>query len=174
MVALVSNATFFQFSHSQDCKMQRSFPLILALASLSLLLGCSGEDTGPPVYEVKGKVTLDGEVLADATVQLFPVKGPMASSQTNDKGEYTLNAIAGKHKVTVSKSEGEQATEGGEEDGEGDVVAADVAEEVDDGEESVSSLVPVMYSSSETTTLTVTVEAKEDAPNDGNLDLSSP
>jgi hypothetical protein len=173
MVALVSNATFFQFSHSQDCKMQRSFPLILALASLSLLLGCSGEEPGPPVYPVKGKVTLDGEVLAGATIQFFPEKGPLASATTDDKGEYTLNAIAGKHKVTVSKSEGEEATEEGEEDGEDEVVAADLAEEPDEGEEGGSSLVPVIYSSLDTTTLTVTVKADEDAPNDGNLDLSS-
>ncbi|MDA1231688.1 MAG: carboxypeptidase-like regulatory domain-containing protein, partial [Planctomycetota bacterium] len=115
-------------------------------------------------------VTLDGAPLAGATVLFFPEVGPFASARTDDKGEYTLNAIVGKCKVTVSKIKRESATEA--EEVEGEVVAADVAVEIDEGGE-VSSFVPVIYGSLETTPLTVTVEENEDEPNDGNLDLSS-
>lgn len=155
--------------------MQRSFPLVLALASLSFVLGCSGEDPGPPVYPVQGKVTLDGEVLADATIQFFPEEGPLAVARTDDKGEYTLNAVAGKYKVTVSKVEGEDVSEVAVAEADGEVVAADIADEVDDGNDDgtteVVSPVPVIYSSLETTTLTV--EVKEADANEGNLVLSS-
>ena len=163
---------FFQFSHSQDYKMRRLFPLVLAVVSLSLLIGCSGEDSGPPVYPVTGKVTLDGQILADATIQVCPEKGPMATARTDDKGEYTLSVIAGKHKVTVSKvAAGSKATEVLDENGV--VVAGSVAEEINESTTVSVLLVPEIYGSLNTTTLSVTVEENEDPPNDGNLDLSS-
>ncbi|HEX5272747.1 MAG TPA: hypothetical protein VFW33_19755 [Gemmataceae bacterium] len=86
--------------------------LVLGLA-LGLALGCgSGQKFAP----VSGKVTLDGQPLAGATVSLQPIApegsaeaGPGSAGKTNEKGEYTLTgdkgqkgALVGKHRVVIT------------------------------------------------------------------------
>jgi hypothetical protein len=85
----------------------------MMLVTLSLVLGCgSGSSKLAPV---SGKVTLDGQPLADATVIFQPEGGgPDAGSgsqgKTNANGEFTLRqlnsdrdgAVAGKHRVMIS------------------------------------------------------------------------
>jgi hypothetical protein len=86
--------------------------LVLGLALLAVL-GCgSGKKYAP----VSGKVTLNGQPLANATVNFQPVAppgsvevAPGSSGKTNEKGEYTLTvatgekgAWVGEHRVLIS------------------------------------------------------------------------
>jgi hypothetical protein len=92
------------------------------LAVLFVLpLGCS-----PEFAPVKGKVTLNGQPLANAQVVFNRIppegsieSGPSAVGTTNEKGEYTLRvsskqsgAPVGKHKVAITLMN----SEGGESD----------------------------------------------------------
>ncbi len=86
-----------------------------ALAALALLgiVGCGGAKYAP----VSGRVTLDGQPLADAVVIFQPIGdpkspgGPGSAGKTNANGEYTLQvvepgrragALVGKHQVQIS------------------------------------------------------------------------
>jgi hypothetical protein len=85
--------------------------LVLGLP-LVLALGCGGAKLAP----VSGKVTLDGQPLAGATVSFQPIApqgsteaGPGSSAKTDDKGEYKLTtdkgvdgAVVGKHRVIIT------------------------------------------------------------------------
>jgi hypothetical protein len=85
--------------------------LVLGLP-LVLALGCGGAKFAP----VSGKVTLDGQPLAGATVSFQPIAppnsteaGPGSVGKTNDKGEYKLTAdkgqdgaVVGKHRVVIT------------------------------------------------------------------------
>lgn len=81
--------------------------LLPVLLLTLLLVGCN---SGPPLGEVTGKVTIDGEPVANAMVTFQPIGiGRPSSGETNEKGEYTLNytadltgALVGKHKVSIS------------------------------------------------------------------------
>lgn len=76
-------------------------------------MGCSGE-TGPAVYPVTGKVTVDGEPRGGLSVMFLPnaskgTTGPSSIAQTDAQGNFTLNApgdkqgaIAGTHIVTIT------------------------------------------------------------------------
>jgi hypothetical protein len=82
--------------------------------ALVLALGCgSGRKFAP----VSGKVTMNGQPLAGATVSFQPIApegsvdvAPGSAGKTNDKGEYTLKAAdgksngawVGKHRVRIS------------------------------------------------------------------------
>ena len=153
--------------------MQRLSPAILIL---TFLLGCSGEPEGPPVYPVKGKLTLDGEVLAGASVNFYPDKGPMASAISGDNGEFTLKAVAGRHKVLVSKFEGgtEPSIPGEDADGVVGAAGADLPTEGAEEAAESKSLVPKVYTTLTDTPLTAEVkEVEADVPNEVNLNLSS-
>jgi len=84
---------------------------ILAI-STSLLLGCTASDA-PKTAPVSGTVTMDGKPLAGASVTFFPTsKGPMATGNTNEKGEFTLmtnhpgdGAPVGTHRVAIGNAE---------------------------------------------------------------------
>jgi hypothetical protein len=83
---------------------------------LGLLAGCSSQ--GPAVVPVSGRVTLDGQPLADATLSFQPITDKSSTTQpatgsygkTDADGRYTLRliepdqpgAIVGKHAVTVT------------------------------------------------------------------------
>jgi len=74
--------------------------------ALLLLAGCGSK--GPRLASVKGKVTLDGQPLANAIVTFTPVAGgPASTGVTNSNGEYELacqlgkGAVVGQHKVSV-------------------------------------------------------------------------
>lgn len=64
------------------------------LTSLSTMLvlaltGCGSDDT-PPLGEVTGKITLDGQPLAGVIVLFKPEIGRVATATTNAAGEYQL------------------------------------------------------------------------------------
>jgi len=72
-----------------------------------LLAGCGSEDD---LARVKGKVTLDGQPLEDATVEFQPTAegGAPSSGQTDAKGRYELmytfntpGAMPGEHVVSI-------------------------------------------------------------------------
>ncbi len=81
-----------------------------------MVLGCNkGSQQFAPV---SGKVTLNGQPLANATVSFQPIAkqgieaGPGSTAKTNDKGEFTLKvstgklgAVVGKHRVIISSLE---------------------------------------------------------------------
>lgn len=88
--------------------------LSLAVVALAVTaVGCSGE-TGPAIYPVTGKVLVDGQPRAGLAVMFLPntskgTTGPSSIAQTDDAGNFTLNApgdkqgaIAGIHIVTVT------------------------------------------------------------------------
>ncbi len=80
--------------------------LLLGLA-LVLALGCG---PGRKFAPVSGKVTLDGQPLAGATVSFQPIAppgsveaAPGSIGTTNDKGEYNLTASTGQTGAWVGK-----------------------------------------------------------------------
>jgi hypothetical protein len=93
--------------------MKRSFALSLVLAGCLALTGC--KKSPPPVVEVSGRVTLNGEPLPHADVQFVPELKDFgaevnSSGVTDEKGEFTLTcalnsqpgAVVGTHRVLVS------------------------------------------------------------------------
>src|SRR5215470_13236777 len=89
----------------------RLLPLLAALAVGAV--GCGNDQVAP----VSGRVTLDGQPLANAAVTFQPVRtegkgnpGPGSGGFTDADGRYTLKvtgteargAVVGKHKVTIS------------------------------------------------------------------------
>lgn len=120
--------------------------------------GCSGEEQAPQVdvYPASGTVTLNGDIVADAAVLFIPQKGPTARGRTNEKGEFVLTsytdkdgAVAGKHAVVVTKTEGgdDPVSEEGdtEESASADLLVDDVAEP--------KSFIPAEYTSAATTSV---------------------
>ena len=72
--------------------------LFFGLLALTAL-GCSGE---PPVYEVRGVVTFEGEPLDHGTVRFYKNGGsPVSASGISPAGAFELEAVAGNHRVTV-------------------------------------------------------------------------
>jgi hypothetical protein len=85
---------------------------------LLVAAGCGGANTAP----VSGRVTLDGDPLANATVVFQPLSeernpGPGSAGKTDATGRFTLQlmtgntpgAILGKHKVSITAYEGGNA-----------------------------------------------------------------
>ena len=84
---------------------------VLAVCALMCLVSSGCGDSGPDLGEVRGKVTMDGQPLANAIVTFTPLEGGRASTgQTNENGEYTLvfadqeGAIPGKHRVRIAST----------------------------------------------------------------------
>ncbi len=76
------------------CRAFQNMMTIRRLASLSMLLtlaltGCGSDDT-PPLGEVTGKITLDGQPLEGVIVLFKPEIGRVATGTTNAAGEYEL------------------------------------------------------------------------------------
>ncbi|MCL2346745.1 MAG: hypothetical protein FWC50_00645 [Planctomycetaceae bacterium] len=75
------------------------FVVLTLLAALFFVAGCPG-NSGPRVYLVTGKVTLDGEPLPDATLIFSPVSQSgtalSASGRTNADGVYFIQTTTGK------------------------------------------------------------------------------
>jgi len=69
--------------------------------------GCG--DSGPERGEVTGTVTLDGQPLAEATVEFQPQEGAPSYGETDAQGRYRLGytpekpgAVVGKHTVSIT------------------------------------------------------------------------
>jgi hypothetical protein len=87
--------------------------LLVGVAVVSMMIGCGGSERFAPV---SGKVTLNGNPLAHATVSFQPFAktgsieaGEGSTGKTNEKGEFTLSsstgkrgALLGKHGVSIS------------------------------------------------------------------------
>jgi hypothetical protein len=86
--------------------------LVLALLAFPLCFGCTRGDA-PKTAPVKGTVTMQGKPLPHVGVTFLPTgKGPTASGNTNDQGEFTLmtsrpgdGAVIGTHKVAVGSAD---------------------------------------------------------------------
>ena len=84
---------------------------VLFLSSVVWSVGC-GHGDRPPLGDVQGTVTLDGQPLARAKVTFRPVAGGRTSyAFTDENGHYRLNflrdikgAIPGSHKVQIYKA----------------------------------------------------------------------
>lgn len=90
--------------------MLRKFREFLPVLACSILLaGCGG--SGPPLGDVRGKVTLDGKAVPKANLEFVP-EGPGGSpsfGRTDKDGFYKLEfsqdrsgALIGKHTVTIT------------------------------------------------------------------------
>ena len=94
--------------------------LVVCIAAILALSGCGGQqfDTGT----VSGTVTLDGQPLANASVQFTPTgvqnfdtPAPGSYGRTNANGEYSLKvittdaegALVGMHRVSITLDEEE-------------------------------------------------------------------
>jgi len=66
----------------------------------ALLIGCNGG--GPATYRVAGKVTYQGDALPTGNVMFVPDSGPAAATAIGPDGSYTLQAVAGRHRVVVT------------------------------------------------------------------------
>lgn len=89
---------------------RHAFPLVCTV--LLACAGCGGGG-GPSVVPVSGRVTLDGEPVADAFVRFVPeavdMPGLDSGAQTDADGRYTLNAadgrdgaIVGTHRIRIT------------------------------------------------------------------------
>ena len=89
----------------------RGWIWIVALLGV-MPLGCGGE-SGPPLGQVTGTVTLDGQPLVGAHVYFSPVAGGRSSEGVTDSSgsyslEYTfdkLGALLGEHEVRIHSAE---------------------------------------------------------------------
>ena len=83
---------------------------LMAIACCVIGLACVGcGESGPPLGQVSGTVTMDGEPLANALVTFTPEAGGRGSmGKTDGNGKYELafvdskGALIGNHKVSVT------------------------------------------------------------------------
>lgn len=80
---------------------------VICCAACLICLGCGSG--GPPLGQVSGTVTLDGEPVTNGLVTFTPEAGGRGSTgKTDASGKYTLSfvegpgALVGTHKVTVT------------------------------------------------------------------------
>ncbi len=89
-----------------------SMPRPLPLLLVTIFLGCSSA-SGPRTAPVKGTVTIAGKPLPNVGVTFLPEgKGPTASGNTNENGEFILRtikpgdgAVIGAHHVVTGRAE---------------------------------------------------------------------
>jgi hypothetical protein len=128
--------------------------------------GASGAANREKTIPVTGKVTYNGEPVADATVTLVPDAPPpdaigkrAAFGRTDSSGRFSLRtfepddgAVPGKYKVTVTKYE--VSSSGAVATSEEDYVPP---EEMEEDSAPPKSLLPEVYSKANSTTLTADV-----------------
>ena len=90
---------------------------IVCFGLVVFLTACGSGIEKPELGQVKGKVTMDGAPLADASVTFLPEKVRASSAMTDSDGNYELiyirdekGAAIGKHQVVVSKLKNEKET----------------------------------------------------------------
>ena len=81
----------------------------ILLVAACAVAGCSSSDA-PPLGQVSGTVTLDGQPVADAQLFFVPASGAPSVGKTDQKGQYTLaydqklkGAVIGQHTVRITK-----------------------------------------------------------------------
>jgi len=87
-------------------------PRLLTLLLVTIALGCSSA-SGPKTAPVQGKITMAGKPLPNVGVTFLPEgRGPTASGNTNENGEFTLRtvrpgdgAVIGAHHVVIGSAE---------------------------------------------------------------------
>lgn len=92
--------------------------ITISFGCFIFLTACGGgASDAPELGQVKGKVTMDGAPLSDASVTFMPEKVRSSSATTDSEGNYELiyireetGAAIGKHKVVVSKLKDEVET----------------------------------------------------------------
>ncbi|WP_339746967.1 carboxypeptidase-like regulatory domain-containing protein [uncultured Rubinisphaera sp.] len=152
-----------------------TFRLLLSsflLTTFCIAPGCSGGPNDlPDLGQVTGKVTLDGNPLAEALVTFTPVdteSGNTSSGTTDATGTYELHysgenmgAIPGEHKVTIIVGEGATPTfpEG---------VDPDNLSPQERQKYTAPAVIPAKYNSESTLTETV-----KSGPNTINFELTS-
>jgi hypothetical protein len=133
--------------------MMRPFVLVLVLG---VAIGCGSGDSGPAV---EGVITLDGQPLANANIQLIPQGSNMGQTgfgRTDASGKFEISSADGKqqgtapgdYKVVISKLVNPDGT---------DFVAR--ADE-DPGLANYKELLPPLYSNPEQTKLTAKIPAE--------------
>lgn len=148
-------------------------------------IGCGNSDR-PALANASGKVTLDGQPVAQATVTFYPVAGGRPSAAiTDSQGQYTMNsfddargAIVGDHNVSVMKIDGqgawspEQADDpvagGGDESATGDNSLSPAIGEADgqraeNTSDQLNYVVPAKYMDATTSGLKISVPASGSA-----------
>ncbi|PQO44360.1 hypothetical protein [Blastopirellula marina] len=101
----------------------RAVALLTLAATLTLgVVGCGGDGTSPPLGEVTGHITLNGEPLDGATVEFIPESGRPSIGVTDASGNYELlfkadmpGAMIGKHSVRITSQRSASGGEGAEE-----------------------------------------------------------
>lgn len=136
-------------------------PLLFALLSLGMLLGCGDSRYG----SVRGTVTLAGEPVADATVAFLPKndrEGQAAFGVTEPDGTYELStltpgdgALRGEYHVTITAVDIVRSERAEKLDGEYDSVAVDLIRTP----QRESWRIPPRFAVAETSGLEFTVEA---------------
>lgn len=88
--------------------MGNSMRLLLAVSCCAILASCgSGREAGIDIAPVSGRITLDGQPLANPVVTFYPDKGPVGVGVGDASGAFTVRtngqdgAPIGKCKVTV-------------------------------------------------------------------------
>src|SRR5437667_12114172 len=79
------------------------------LGTLAFSVFVSGCGNSPPLGTVSGRVTLDGQPLAETTVEFQPASGSPSYGVTDADGRYTLawnadqqGALVGRHTVRIT------------------------------------------------------------------------
>lgn len=148
---------------------RRALFSLVVVGCVILVSGCGGSTTAgrKPVFAASGSVKLNGAPLADAVVTFAPTGGqPTAFGTTDEEGNFSLTtydfqdgAAAGPYKVIITKSAAQQNA-GGSGSGADHEAEADAANKGHGAKGSgAQGLVPQIYTSFETTTLTAEVKA---------------
>lgn len=84
----------------------KSLSLIFTcICAFVLFTGCGGSSNGPATFPASGKVTWDGEPLAEGNIIFEDAEGKSASAAGKIvDGEFELQAIAGRKKVVITAS----------------------------------------------------------------------
>ena len=90
--------------------------LLIAAGLFAIALGCN---QGPPLGQVSGKVTLDGEPVPQATLTFSHANGRTAFARTDESGAYELKftdgregALLGENHVSIETSRAGTDAEG--------------------------------------------------------------